>query len=916
MNEIHDTASQIPDRCEVCGRQDETVRFVTYPYIFSFVLVTFQRAFSGCWCRFHRIQRWLAASFITSIFGWLGIPFGIVFTPFRLLQLARGGVLDKNINGRILRLIGEEKYHNGDLRGAIRCFEASLLFIDEPEINERLRGLYRSQSSDNESTASSLIGLFVYPAIPVSIALVGIFIGITDFIVRWISSFMASAIPIYIIILLQAPFVILVYFCVVLASYAFQSIVRLTGTNSVPFLSAVGVVTSLLFINGIVSGGTYGLYFVYFINGFRELPKEIWATLMAILTHAGFYIFSPASLNANFSANMLFAILLLLSFAFSLLVLLPKAKALAVQQRLIKQLRSLGDSSGDTFPLFGWIGLIGIVVVFVLFFLATPQKSTVDGLEAFDHVGSAIGYVSSGKYNQAVNEYRLAIELKPKFPLGYLGLGYAYYFSGDFDRARENFEFALSLQPNSVDAISGLGGVYLQEGEFNLAREKFNDALRLDPQNLNSHLGLGWVHLNQFDLENSRKEFEYVKSVAPENAEAYYGLGVLALSISEYERAIDLLNEALRLDPSIFAANIYKGYAYFRQDRYSDAENAFQSVLKVQPDNYSALNGLGDIRASNYEFEEGVEYYDKAIALDPERVDAPLGKASALSQMGEFDKAISVIEPFAEKDGRIRPVISYIYYLKDDVMDGNRTLEESIVFADSLNGMERGQGFFSIASVEFSLADFTKAKRYGELAARDYPIGLDAATYFYMARVYSALGELDSAQTAFENGTRIGHSEVSLHVTKARLLIDQEKLAEAERELQSALQIDARSVNAYTLLSFVHYQQGDLARALVDAKTAAQLNPYDSYAHSRVAFVYESMGRTDEALIEAQEAVRLNTLEDTSHYILGVCYMESGKSEEAIGEFEKFLAHYWDRAYVREYKVKAEEYLEKLKQSP
>jgi tetratricopeptide (TPR) repeat protein len=80
--------------------------------------------------------------------------------------------------------------------------------------------------------------------------------------------------------------------------------------------------------------------------------------------------------------------------------------------------------------------------------------------------------------------------------------------------------------------------------------------------------------------------------------------------------------------------------------------------------------------------------------------------------------------------------------------------------------------------------------------------------------------------------------------------------------------------------------------------------------------VYQAQGRIDEALAEAQEAVRLNTLDDTSHYILGVCYMESGKPEEAIREFEKFLDLYWDRAYVREYKVKADEYLEQLRQSP
>jgi len=165
MNETNVVVDPIPAQCEVCGRRDETVRFVVYPYVVSLIVVTFQRAFNGCWCRVHRIPRWLAATLITSIFGWLGFPFGLVFTPVRLLQLARGGLQDKNINGRILRSIGEEKYRNGDLRGAIRCLEASLLYVDEPEVNEQLRALYRSQSTGAEVSTSSLSSFFAFPAI-------------------------------------------------------------------------------------------------------------------------------------------------------------------------------------------------------------------------------------------------------------------------------------------------------------------------------------------------------------------------------------------------------------------------------------------------------------------------------------------------------------------------------------------------------------------------------------------------------------------------------------------------------------------------------------------------------------------------------------------------------------------------------
>ena len=116
MNETVVATDHLPNKCEICGRQDETVRYVTYPYVVSLVVVTFQRAFSGCWCRTHRIEKWLAASFLTLLFGWFGVPFGLLFTPFRLFQLARGGIQSDAANARLLANIAEEKSRAGMFR--------------------------------------------------------------------------------------------------------------------------------------------------------------------------------------------------------------------------------------------------------------------------------------------------------------------------------------------------------------------------------------------------------------------------------------------------------------------------------------------------------------------------------------------------------------------------------------------------------------------------------------------------------------------------------------------------------------------------------------------------------------------------------------------------------------------------------
>jgi len=913
MNETIDQDASIHIRCDVCGRQDETVRFVAYPYVFSILVITYQRVFSGYWCRLHRIQRWLVASLITSIFGWLGIPFGILITPVRLLQLARGGLQDSNLNGRILRLIGEEKYRAGDMAGAIRCLEASLLYIDETEVSEKLRILYRSQSQSSEVFSPDLVRLFAFSTIPVIVSILGILIGVIDLFVRWAASSLFSEFPIFLVILLQAPFVILVYFCVVLFSYAFRVVIRSSRTSSVLFLYVAGIITSLLFINGIVSGGTYGIYISYYMNGFRELATEALVTVLAILTRGSFYIFSPASMSSNFEANSLFAVLLILSFVFSLLVLIPSFRSYSAQQIRILNVRNSNSQPEQSFLLTGWMGLLGVVLVFAFLFVATPQVSSIDALEAFDHISQAITHAKSGEFTQAIDEYGIAIKLKPDFPLGYMGLGYAYYYSGNLPQAQENFEEALKLTPRSLEAQNGLGWINLQNGNYELAERKFQEGLQINPQSIDSHLGLGWVYLNQLKINDSRQQFEAVLVIAPDSAEAYFGLGNLYFVINDYENAVASWNKTVNLNPKYIAAYSYIGAVYFRQDKYVEAEKAYQAALNIQSDYYDSLTGLGEIDISNYEFEKGLELLDKAIALDPNKVNASIDKAYALMQMGRFEEVAPVIDPLIQKDEIIGPALVIVYYQLNQTAKADNLLKDTIASAAKLQGYKQRRAYIAIASVYASLNKYPDAKRYIELAKGSSPIDLDSDSYFLLARVLSALGEYDAAKNAINQASQIGHSELSLYMTTSTLYVDQEKLNDAMQEVNAAIKFDNKSSSAHAQRAYILYLQGNIKTAIQEAQQAINLDRYNGYAYMQLAFAYHDSGKINDATVMAMEAVRLDNLDGLSHYILGVCYMDQGLNAKAIPEFEKFLNTYWDRAYVREYKLKAEEYLSQLK---
>lgn len=104
--------------------------------------------------------------------------------------------------------------------------------------------------------------------------------------------------------------------------------------------------------------------------------------------------------------------------------------------------------------------------------------------------------------------------------------------------------------------------------------------------------------------------------------------GVRAFRDAHYENAIKFFKEAITLDPDLSMAELYLGTAYAQQfipgaqspDNLRNAELAletFESVLKKDPKNVSAISGLASIYQNTNQFQKAREFYKRNTELDP-----------------------------------------------------------------------------------------------------------------------------------------------------------------------------------------------------------------------------------------------------------------------------------------------------------
>jgi tetratricopeptide (TPR) repeat protein len=154
---------------------------------------------------------------------------------------------------------------------------------------------------------------------------------------------------------------------------------------------------------------------------------------------------------------------------------------------------------------------------------------------------------------------------------------------GDDKAALKHMEKVVELAPKNFLATSKLGTAYLKAGQYEKAEEMLNRARDIDPKDLNNLTNLGTLYLQQGDNMTS--------TVAePKPGEAYY------------RKAVDVLEEALMLDPQAPRSNFYLGTALYKTGDDKRAESLLTNALALDKEMQEARLSLLNIyiRQQNY----------------------------------------------------------------------------------------------------------------------------------------------------------------------------------------------------------------------------------------------------------------------------------------------------------------------------
>jgi len=190
-----------------------------------------------------------------------------------------------------------------------------------------------------------------------------------------------------------------------------------------------------------------------------------------------------------------------------------------------------------------------------------------------------------------------------------------FYRAGRFEDAIAEWRKALELDPGDAAAVSNLGAALHGAGRLEEAAREFARALELDPDNVRAHANIGIALASSGKYDEAARHFERALELRPGDAQARSAYGGMLVETGQLDRAMPHLRIALELTPdSPDALNNYAG-ALARAGKYAEALPYFRKALEFEPNSAVLHFNYGRALAAGGGLPAGLAHLEKAAQL-------------------------------------------------------------------------------------------------------------------------------------------------------------------------------------------------------------------------------------------------------------------------------------------------------------
>ena len=265
---------------------------------------------------------------------------------------------------------------------------------------------------------------------------------------------------------------------------------------------------------------------------------------------------------------------------------------------------------------------------------------------------------------------------------------------------------------------------------------------------LKEHIEPDFRSIPQNDAERIAKALPFAGvSGSYDFGRNYLSFGFVFFERGYFEHAEAFFQQALTDDPKSAEALYGLGSAYLQQQKANEARECFQRALQLHASYPGTLpnswNNLGILAAREGEFDLAIQYFQRALQIDPEHTIALQNLGNAYRQKKDWAQAKRVLEralALSPDDPEANYSLGMVYAQQNDTEHAYDYLQKALAFRPAYPEALNNLGILYLHTRRPE-----EAKRSFEQAIRVAP-AYDQA-YLNLARVYAIEGNREGAKT-------------------------------------------------------------------------------------------------------------------------------------------------------------------------
>ncbi|KAJ8373507.1 hypothetical protein SKAU_G00040870 [Synaphobranchus kaupii] len=370
-----------------------------------------------------------------------------------------------------------------------------------------------------------------------------------------------------------------------------------------------------------------------------------------------------------------------------------------------------------------------------------------------------------GRNQEAIHHYKTALRLYPRHASAMNNLGTLTHHP---EEAERYYRQALEINPLHNRALFNLGNLLKSQGKEEEAERMLRSSILFGPHFADAYSSLASLFAEQKRFAEANEIYLQGIESCPDSSDLHNNYGVFLVDTGDSERAFIHYQHAVRLKPAHYVAMVNLGRLLRSSSENKQAEAWYKRALQVAR-KVEILTPLGALYYNTGRYEEALQVYREAAALQPDSADIWLALAQVLAMAGRSKEAEKMTFGIISKNAgciECYRLLSAIYSKRGSHEEALDTLEKAL----QLNPKETGVR----AELHFSKGNQLREMNMLDSAFESYKLAVElnpdqSQAWMNMGGIQHIKGDYALARTYYQRALQLSPGSKLLKENLAKL---------------------------------------------------------------------------------------------------------------------------------------------------